>query len=268
MKKDDEYGNPGKLCHDGRPNLSEVLKAHFAGKARLELPELKEGRRVFLSADHHLFHSNILKHCPERGRLFAAVEEMNDYFLQLHNLTVGDKDTVVIVGDYIWRGRGGNPKYDESPLSRLEEMKAYTKMLKGKKYLIRGNHDKFTDEEYLEGGFEGCGHYAVLSAQGGDATIIHSPREIISLWYSAQGAPGYFDDVPMGYRACFDDILTIPGRYLCGHIHQMWRRLGPFVNVGLDVWDMAPVSLEDALGAFGQPSEILSGKDVDRSGSD
>jgi hypothetical protein len=37
----------------------------------------------------------------------------------------------------------------------------------------------------------------------------------------------------------------------------MWRHLGPFVNVGLDVWGMRPVLLDQAALSFGEPSTVL-----------
>lgn len=247
-----------KSFHGGTPTFAKVLGAFFRPMRKVELPEPSAGRKVYLSADHHLFHTNILKHCPERGRLFLTVEEMNASFQDFHNRTVRRDDVVIFVGDYLWKGRGGNPDYDNSPAGRLREMKTITGKLNGKKYLVRGNHDKFSDEEYLEAGFAGCGRYGVISAEGEDVTIIHSPKEIINLWYGFMGTPGYFNEAHLGYSTCFEDIVTIPGRYLCGHVHQMWRRLGPFVNVGLDVWGMRPVSLDDALTAFTEKSEILA----------
>ncbi len=243
---------------NGAPSFEKALGAFFRPMRKVELPEPPAGRKVYLSADHHLFHTNILKHCPERGRLFRTVEEMNASFLDLHNRTVGRDDVVIFAGDYLWKGRGGNPEYDNSPAGRFREMKSLTGKLNGKKYLVRGNHDKFTDEEYLEAGFAGCGRYGVMSAEGEDVAVIHSPKEVINLWYGFMGTPGYFNEAHLGYSTCLGDIVTIPGRYLCGHVHQMWRRLGPFVNVGLDVWDMRPVLLEDALAAYGEPGGILA----------
>jgi len=117
---------------NGAPSFEKALGAFFRPMRKVELPEPPAGRKVYLSADHHLFHTNILKHCPERGRLFRTVEEMNASFLDLHNRTVGRDDVVIFVGDYLWKGRGGNPEYDNSPAGRFREMKSLTGKLNGK----------------------------------------------------------------------------------------------------------------------------------------
>ena len=238
------------------PSFEEEANALVRSRSKLEAPDLTSGGRLFFTADHHFYHGNILKRCPERGRLFKTVDEMNAAFIENHNRTVSRDDTVIIVGDYFWRGRGGNPGCENSPAGSLREMKYITGKLNGRKYLIRGNHDKFTDEEYIEAGFAGCGQYAVLNGGEGPVTILHSPKDIIALWYAFMRTPGYFSEADSGYETCFEDILTIPGRYLCGHVHQLWRRLGPFVNVGLDVWSMAPVSFEAAMAAFDEQSRV------------
>lgn len=53
------------------------------------------------------------------------------------------------------------------------------------------------------------------------------------------------------------------GRWLLhGHVHERWRQRGRQINVGVDVWDYAPVSLEAIEGV------IRAGKaDLDRSGN-
>jgi calcineurin-like phosphoesterase family protein len=234
--------------------FEEVFKKHLFGRKELLLPAESRERKVFLTADHHLFHSNVLRYCPDRGELFQTVEEMNGHFLELHNQTVGADDIVIFVGDYLWKGTGGKPGYKYSPIQRFCEMKDIMKEMRGEKYLIRGNHDTFSDEEYLEAGFAGCGYYAVLPEEDGDIIVLHDPKVVIAQWYQFMKLPNRFS---LGYAACRDDIENIPGRYLCGHVHLLWRRLGPFVNVGLDVWNMRPVLLEKALLAFEEPSEIL-----------
>jgi calcineurin-like phosphoesterase family protein len=228
---------------------------------KLTLPE--KGRlsgRLFFTSDLHLFHSNILKHCPERGAAFSAVEDMNRTLVAAWNSTVGEPDTVIVAGDYIWKGRGGNPRFsgsEEDVSGRFRDMCRITRSLNGTKYLVKGNHDKFSEGEYLEAGFAGYGNYGEFESGNGPVLIVHSPKEVIREWYAGQGVPGYFDDMPLGYSMCFDDILRIPGRYICGHVHQLWRRLGPFVNIGVDVWDMRPVHIERILDVFREEKSAL-----------
>lgn len=38
-------------------------------------------------------------------------------------------------------------------------------------------------------------------------------------------------------------------KLLCGHIHDKWRRLGDIINVGVDVWDFTPRTIEELVKA-------------------
>ena len=80
---------------------------------------------IFFTADLHLGHANIIKHC---GRPFSSVEEMDEHLISAWNSRVRSSDTVYIIGDLIFRSRASPDSY----LSRL----------RGKKHLILGNHDK------------------------------------------------------------------------------------------------------------------------------
>jgi calcineurin-like phosphoesterase family protein len=81
---------------------------------------------VFFTADLHLGHDNIRRHCR---RPFATVEEMDEAIIANWNGAVASKDLVYVVGDFAWRNHGHH-------LARL----------KGKKVLIKGNHDKMSQD--------------------------------------------------------------------------------------------------------------------------
>ena len=80
---------------------------------------------ILFTADLHLGHANIIKHCD---RPFSSVEEMDEYLISAWNSRVHPNDSVYIVGDLIFRSTA----LPENYLSRL----------RGKKHLILGNHDK------------------------------------------------------------------------------------------------------------------------------
>jgi calcineurin-like phosphoesterase family protein len=44
-------------------------------------------------------------------------------------------------------------------------------------------------------------------------------------------------------------------KLLCGHIHEKWLRLGDIINVGVDVWDFTPRSIEELIKAEESPRE-------------
>ena len=80
---------------------------------------------IYFTADLHLGHKNIIKHC---NRPFNTVEEMDEHLISMWISRVRQSDTVYIIGDMIFRS-------SDSPVCYLE-------CLSGKKHLILGNHDK------------------------------------------------------------------------------------------------------------------------------
>lgn len=104
--------------------------------------------RIFFTADLHLGHSNIIKYCH---RPFQTVEEMNEKLIENWNDTVSDKDDIYVVGDFAFMGT----KHAEEILRRL----------KGRKYLLRGNHDKSLNETMTLKYFGWIKDYYVLKVQ-------------------------------------------------------------------------------------------------------
>ena len=90
-------------------------------------------------ADPHLFCKNqtgegVVNH---DGRPFATVDEMHKYMFERWNKKITNGDTVRIVGDVSMRGRN-------------DELIALVAQLKGKKILIKGNHDDLSDYRYRQ----------------------------------------------------------------------------------------------------------------------
>ena len=100
--------------------------------------------KVFTSSDHHFYHRNIIKYC-ERPFDFNdenCVIDNAKLMIERHNKIVSDDDFIILVGDLSASLRG-----------REEHFTEILKMLKGKKILVRGNHDHQTDEFYKNAGF-------------------------------------------------------------------------------------------------------------------
>lgn len=90
----------------------------------------------YFISDLHLFCKSQTKQGQNYdNRPFETVEEMHDYILNHWNTRVTNADTVYILGDIALRGGNG-------PLIGL------VAQLKGKKVLIRGNHDDIKDYRY------------------------------------------------------------------------------------------------------------------------
>lgn len=78
---------------------------------------------IYFTSDTHFGHKNIIRFCD---RPFSSVEEMDEALVSNWNNRVKSNDTVYILGDMFFRSVNA-----ESILKRL----------KGKKRLIKGNHD-------------------------------------------------------------------------------------------------------------------------------
>ena len=85
-------------------------------------------KQIFVTADHHFYHENIIKYC---NRPFESAEEMNQYMIRKWNRVVSKKDIVYHLGDFA--------------LARnLDQVKIIKDQLKGKIILIPGNHDNIS----------------------------------------------------------------------------------------------------------------------------
>lgn len=101
--------------------------------------------KIFVISDSHFNHGNIIKYC---NRPFETIDEMNNTMIKNWNSVVSNDDKVFHLGDV---GLGGR-----------EKTEAIIKSLKGRKVLIRGNHDNFTDSAYLNMGFEEVYKYPII----------------------------------------------------------------------------------------------------------
>lgn len=83
--------------------------------------------RKFYIADLHFGHGNLNTKMDKRG--FESVEEMNEYMIKQWNSVVHCGDEVYILGDLFWC------------VENKDDIIHILNRMKGKKYLIRGNHD-------------------------------------------------------------------------------------------------------------------------------
>lgn len=86
--------------------------------------------------------------------------------------------------------------------------------LNGNHHLILGNHDQLNPFMYIE-----CGFISVhTSLKFEEFILVHDPS-----------------------ASCIDRTTV----FLCGHIHDLFKTQKNVVNVGVDVWDYKPVSIDD-----------------------
>ena len=170
---------------------------------------------IYFTADTHFCHGNIIGSC---NRPFTNVDEMNQTMIDKWNSYVKVRDEVYILGDFLYRGNGLDAN---NILSRL----------KGRKYLIKGNHEKYlTDPTFKPEAFEWVKDYHVLKYEGVEIIMFHYP--MLSWHKSHHGSI-----------------------HLYGHVHnggdknpgfgEKLKSLGPRAyNVGVDVNDFYPVSIK------------------------
>lgn len=100
--------------------------------------------RVFIIADLHIGHANVLKFEPQ-ARPFGSIEEHDEELIYRCNHVVKPKDTLWILGDVVFG------QHNLEKLARLN----------GHKHLVMGNHDHFPSSEYLKyfSRLHGCTNY-------------------------------------------------------------------------------------------------------------
>lgn len=89
--------------------------------------------RYYIS-DLHFFHSNLNERMDKRG--FASGEAMNEYMIRQWNDRVRKNDEVVILGDL--------------SIGKAGETNEIIHRLKGKLYLITGNHDRYLQKKEFD----------------------------------------------------------------------------------------------------------------------
>lgn len=101
--------------------------------------------KFFIISDTHFNHENIIKYC---NRPFSSVEEMDKALIKNWNETVSNKDTVLHLGDVGL----GNKEYIKEIIGKLN----------GKKILILGNHDNWSEQFYRDAGFHTVSRFPIV----------------------------------------------------------------------------------------------------------
>jgi calcineurin-like phosphoesterase family protein len=64
---------------------------------------------IWFTSDTHFGHKAILRHMPERGKVFATIDEMDDHLIDENNRVVKKGDILIHAGDFCWKaGRAGH----------------------------------------------------------------------------------------------------------------------------------------------------------------
>ena len=198
---------------------------------KIIIPQEFSGK-VYMTSDLHYDHFNICNYC---ARPFVSKTEMNEVLTNNWNSIVTDEDIVFILGDFCFGGR--------------RAWKKHLKNLKGKKYLIIGNHDK--DSEIYYEGFESVDDIVKLSLYDEE---IEGYVTLILCHYCLTTWP----DQQKGACHCFGHSHTNPRRTTQLDNDLIAKRPLPSYDVGVDNNNFMPVSYETLKIIFTQ--QLLYGK--------
>lgn len=161
---------------------------------------------IWFIGDTHFGHANIIRYC---NRPFETKEEHDDALVKNWNSNVAPNDHVYHLGDVGF----GSPQYLYSVLQKL----------RGKIYLIKGNHDGPALREPACQRFQFVKdvHFLTTQFQGKKIQIFLSHYAHRTWNHSNHGS-----------------------YHLFGHSHGNMPPFGRSFDVGVDCWNFAPVSLE------------------------
>ena len=173
---------------------------------------------IYFISDTHFNHSNIIKYC---NRPFKSINEMNQTIINNWNKTVKVDDEIYHLGDFA--------------LGKKEEMYNTVSNLNGKKYLIRGNHDKWSISIYEELGFNVLKN-APIKLENDKLLLSHKP------------VPD--KQIPKGF-------INIHGHIHNKDLYECIEKYEPnqysiekHINVSCDVINFKPISIDNLIVSF------------------
>lgn len=170
---------------------------------------------VWFTSDTHFNHSKIIEYCY---RPYSSVEEMNRDLIARWNARVKPGDIVYHLGDVA--------------LGQFTELPPIIAQLNGDIELSLGNHDR-NAERMIGVGIKSAVRQRIVTLGNTKLWLAHVPSD------NSEDDRGLKRPEPEGPY----DIE------LCGHVHSAWKTKHGIINVGVDVWDLQPISLEDILRA-------------------
>jgi calcineurin-like phosphoesterase family protein len=170
---------------------------------------------LWFTADQHFGHANIIRYC---ARPFRDVEHMEMELITRHNARVAPDDEVIHVGDF---------SLDEREVARI------LPQLHGCHRLVVGNHDACHPCHRRH--VRALRHYSLFADVQTELPVedflVHHMPYVGDSRHEAR----YLEWRP-----------TDEGHWLLhGHVHDAWAERDRMINVGVDVREYAPVSLDE-----------------------
>ena len=176
---------------------------------------------IFLISDTHFNHKNIIEY---ENRPFDSVDTMNRTIINNWNSTVSPNDVVIHLGD-VGLGNEAN-------------LKEIIPLLNGYKILIRGNHDRKSDNFFHECGFQDIYHTYMMQYNRFDI------NKIIYFSHIPESRPGDGQKYDL---------------HFFGHVHTK----GDYPNVCsngaclcVERWNYTPVNLDELVDMCINSTEV------------
>ena len=171
----------------------------------------------YYTADLHFHHENAIQFDQ---RPFMNIDDMHHQLIKSWNKKVKDRDRVYILGDFSLCKDG-------------EMVNDLLRKLRGKKILIRGNHDHFLDKEKMNKDlFEGIYDYLRITDLKQRVILSHYP---MAVW-------------DCSHRGSIHLYGHVHGNAAAYQRHPHLKYLQNAYNVGCMNWNYEPVSLKEILG--------------------
>lgn len=165
---------------------------------------------IWFVADTHFNHESILKHCK---RPFETIEEMNEKIIDNWNSIINKHDRVYIIGDFAFCNHA-----------------KFADKLKGKKHLIKGNHDEMSQECYSR--FESVSQIKEIEINKRIFVLCHFP---LRTW-----------------SECHQGSI-----HLFGHCHGREITNNLSFDVGVDTHNFIPYSYEEVMSMVNKRQEEM-----------
>jgi calcineurin-like phosphoesterase family protein len=128
---------------------------------------------------------------------------------QMEKTIIGEFNSLVQFGDVTVHVGDFSLLYE----SDKDRIRRVFSRLHGSHILILGNHDKLKPFSYVDIGFQSVHTYLKVE----EFCVVHDPATA-NIWPTTT--------------------------FLCGHIHNLFKTIKNVINVGVDVWDFKPVSID------------------------
>ena len=172
---------------------------------------------IYFTADTHFGHRKIIDY---EHRPFNSADEMDRAMIDNWNGVVREEDFVIHLGDF--------------SLRPPEETIEICQELKGQIILINGNHDHRTRTFWEE--------------RAGILKWIKRPQDLDGIWLTHKVDWGDTTGCPKIWRGKITyNVIRDEDTVLHGHSHGKIKRVGQFLNCGVDAWNFMPVALPELL---------------------